>query len=81
VNVLRGLQGVLQNFRAEQGLLVCWGGYTQPVVKEARQSFFTVRLWDSADLLGMILKCHDRFPDDLKAELPLKRVWALVVEE
>jgi restriction system protein len=81
VNVLRGLQGVLQNFHAEQGLLVCWGGFKSSVIQEARQSFFTIRLWDSGDLLGMILKNHDKFSDDLKAELPLKRVWALVLEE
>ncbi len=31
VNVLRGLQGVLQNFHAEQGLLVCWGGFKSSV--------------------------------------------------
>lgn len=81
VVVLRGLQGVLQNFHAEQGLLVCWGGFKSSVIQEARQSFFTIRLWDSGDLLGMILKNHDKFSDDLKAELPLKRVWALVLEE
>ncbi len=38
-------------------------------------------MWDSGDLLGMILKNHDKFPDELKAELPLKRIWALVLEE
>lgn len=81
VNVLRELQGILQNFHAEQGLLVSWGGYKASVIQEARQSFFTIRLWDSGDLLAMILKNHDKFSDDLKAELPLKRVWALVLEE
>lgn len=81
VGILRGLQGILQNFHAEQGLLVCWGGFKSSVIQEARQSFFTIRLWDSGDLLEMILKNHDKFSDDLKAELPLKRVWALVLEE
>jgi restriction system protein len=81
VNILRGLQGVLQNFHAEHGLLVCWGGYKSSVITEARQSFFTIRLWDSGDLLEMILRNHDKFSDDLKAELPLKRVWALVLED
>ena len=81
VNVLRGLQGILQNFHAEQGLLVSWGGFKASVIQEARQSFFSIRLWDSGDLLAMILKNHDKFSDDLKAELPLKRVWALVLEE
>lgn len=81
VSVLRGLQGILQNFRADQGLLVSWGGYKASVLQEARQSFFTIRLWDSGDLLGAILKNHDRFPDELQAELPLKRIWALVLED
>jgi restriction system protein len=81
VNVLRGLQGILKNFHAEQGLLVSWGGFKSSVIQEARQSFFMIRLWNSGDLLGMILKNHDKFSDDLKAELPLKRVWALVLEE
>ncbi len=81
VNVLRGLQGILQNFRAEQGLLVSWGGFKSSVWQEARQSFFQIRLWDSGDLLRAIFKNYDRFPDQLQAELPLKRVWALVLEE
>jgi len=81
VSILRGLQGILQNFRADQGLLVSWGGYKSSVVHEARQSFFSIRLWDSGDLLKAIFKNYDKFPDQLQAELPLKRIWALVLEE
>ena len=81
VNTLRELQGVLRNFHAEQGLLISWGGFKSSVIQEARQNFFTIRLWDSGDLLAMILKNHDKFPDNLKARLPLKRVWALVLED
>lgn len=81
VTVLRGLQGILQNFRAEQGLLVSWGGFKSSVLQEARQSFFQIRLWDSGDLLKAIFKNCDKFSDQLQAELPLKRIWALVLEE
>ncbi len=81
VTVLRGLQGILQNFHAEQGLLVCWGGFKQSVLQEARQSFFSIRLWDSGDLLKAIFRNYDKFPEQLQAELPLKRIWALVLEE
>jgi restriction system protein len=81
VNVLRDLQGILQNFRADQGLLVAWGGFKSSVLQEARQSFFQIRLWDSGDLLKAIFKNYDKFPDQLQAELPLKRIWALVLEE
>jgi restriction system protein len=81
VDALRGLQGILQNFHAEQGLLISWGGFKSAVIQEARQSFFTIRLWDSGDLLAAILKNNEKFSDDLQAELPLKRVWALVLED
>ena len=81
VEVLRALQGTSQSFKAQQGLLVSWGGFKRTVLEEARRSFFTVRLWDSGDLLNEILKNYDQFPDDLKAELPLKRIWSPVLEE
>jgi len=71
----------MQTFQADQGLLVCWGGYKKSVLSEARQSFFKVRLWDAGDLVDALLRNYDRFDEDLRAELPLKRVWALVQEE
>lgn len=81
VNVLRSLQGTMGNFGAEQGLLVSWGGFTGPTLQEARRSFFTVRLWDSGDLVEAIQRHYDSLPDTLQAELPLKRMWGLVLEE
>jgi len=81
VSVLRELQGVMQKVRASQGLLVSWGGFTQRALQEARDSFFTIRLWDQGSILNEIFKCYDKFDSDLKAELPLKRIWALVKEE
>ena len=68
-----------KRFHAEQGLLISWGGFKSSVIQEARQNFFTIRLWDSGDLLAMILRNHDKFPDNLKARLPLERAWALVL--
>jgi len=81
VNVFRALQGTMINFKAEQGLLVSWGGFTKNVEREARQSFFNVRLWDADDFVEAIFKNYDKLSDNIKAELPLKRLWALVVEE
>ena len=40
-----------------------------------------VRLWDSSDLVGAIYRNYERLPAEIQAELPLKRVWMLVVEE
>jgi restriction system protein len=81
VNVLRSLQGTMGNFGATQGLLVSWGGFTKAVIDESRLSFFTVRLWDSDQLIKAIFKNYDKLSDSLQAELPLKRIWALVLEE
>lgn len=81
VKVLRGLQGVMANFGAERGLLVSWGGFTRDTIKEARLNFFNIRLWDSDDLIRAILKNYDNLSDSLQAELPLKRIWALVIKD
>ncbi len=81
VTVYRTLQGVMQTFNAEQGLLVCWGGFTRAVLQESKQGHFTVRLWESSDLVGAIYRNYDRLPAEIQAELPLKQVWMLVSEE
>lgn len=81
VGVLRELQGILKNFGAQHGLLVAWGGYKSSVANEARRLFFDIRLWDAGDIVDEIYRNYDRLPPELQAELPLKRIWALVPEE
>jgi restriction system protein len=80
VSVLRELRGVMQRVGANEGLLVSWGGFTKDTIQEARNVFFTMRLWDQGSLLNEIVKHYEHFDDDLKAELPLKRIWTLVEE-
>ncbi len=81
VRVLRELQGTMTNFKADEGLLVSWGGFNRAARKEARQSFFSVRLWDADDLIAALQRNYSRLPEELRKELPLKQVWALVTEE
>jgi len=81
VTVYRGLQGSMQSFKAEQGLLMCWGGFNKAVRAEAKQGYFAVRLWESRDLVEAIYRNYERLPAEIQAELPLKKVWMLVVEE
>jgi restriction system protein len=81
VTVFRALQGTMTTFQASQGLLVCWGGFTQPVKTEARQHTFRIRLWDQSDLVNAVYRTYERLPEEIQAELPLKRVWTLVREE
>lgn len=77
VSVFRGLIGTMDAFDAEQGLLVAWGGFKDTVVREARSAFFRVRLWDAGDLLDAVFWNYDKLPEEMQAELPLKRIWAL----
>jgi restriction system protein len=81
VTTLRALQGTMQTFKATQGLLVSWGGFTRAVYREARQSYFHVRLWSASDVVEAIYRVYERLHEEIQAELPLKRVWALVLEE
>jgi restriction system protein len=81
VTVYRTLQGSMQSFKAEQGLLVAWGGFNRVVLAEAKQGYFAVRLWESRDLVEAIYRNYERLPAEIQAELPLKRVWMLVHEE
>ncbi len=81
VNVFRALQGTMQSFKADRGLLVCWGGFTGPLEQEARQHHFSIRLWGASDLVEAIYRVYDQLPEEIQAELPLKRVWSLVLED
>jgi restriction system protein len=81
VTVYRTLQGSMQTFKAEQGLLVCWGGFNKVVLTEAKQGHFSVRLWESRDVVEAIYRNYERLPAEIQAELPLKKVWMLVAEE
>ncbi len=80
VTVYRNLLGVMQTFKADQGLLVCWGGYNKAVQAESKQNAFVVKLWDSGQLVEAIYRLYDKLPAEIQAELPLKRVWMLVME-
>jgi restriction system protein len=79
VTVLRDLQGTMKNFGAKQGLLVSTGGFKSTVLAEARRNFFEVRLWDAETLVSNVLAHYEAFSDEMKAALPLKRIWTLAL--
>ena len=69
------LVGTMQNIHAQYGLLVSWGGFKSSVDRERASQFFRVRLWDQTDLIGQLLHHYDELDEDLRTELPLKRIW------
>jgi len=75
--VLDQMLGTMQNVEADHGLLVCWGGFKPTVKRELARQFFKVRLWDQNDLIDEFLANYDKLDEDLRAELPLKRIWTV----
>jgi len=80
VKIVRELEGVVKNHKAEHGLLVSWGGINGPAEKEMSRSFFSIRLWDQDKIVEEILKNYENLGGSVKAELPLKKIWTLVEE-
>lgn len=75
------LIGTMSNYNADYGLLVSWSGFKTSVIKEIPKQFFRVRLWDSRTIIQEIFNNYDNLSDDIKSEIPLKRVWMLNLEE
>lgn len=75
------LLGAVAKFGAQEGLFVSWSGYKTNVQKELAASFFRVRLWSQKELLEALFVNYDHLDDELKAELPLKRIWTVAVQD
>lgn len=76
-SVVRGLQGAMASHKADQGLLVAWGGLNKPATAAIRTDRLTIRVWDAEDVLDHLFAAYDRLPDDVRARIPLKRTWVL----
>jgi restriction system protein len=75
------LVGTMQNVQADQGLLVSWGGFKSSVEREIASQFFRVRLWDQDTLIKELLDNYSQLDEDLRAEIPLKRIWTVATQE
>ncbi len=75
------LIGTMQNMNAEQGSLVSWDGFKSSIDKEKASQFFRVRLWDQGNLIEQLLDHYENLDENLKTELPLKRIWTVALAE
>ena len=78
---LKSLIGNIQETQADSGLLVSWNGFTSPVRKRVNELYFRVRLWGRQEIIDNLLAVYDQLPEEITAELPLKRTWTLVPED
>lgn len=75
------LLGAVAKFGAQEGLFVSWSGFKTNVSRELAAQFFKVRLWTQTELLDQLFALYEKFDEELKAELPLKRVWVVATQE
>lgn len=80
-DILNQLNGVVQKFGASHGILVAWGGLTRPADKDMRNAFFRTRLWDQTKIVNELVSNYDQLDDELKSEIPLRRMWAVIESE
>lgn len=62
---------------AEQGLLVAWGGLTKPARDALKNQRLRVRVWEAGDVVDAALRTYDRLPEEIRTQVPLRRVWML----
>jgi restriction system protein len=75
------LLGAMTKFGAQEGLFVSRSGFKKNVQKELASTFFKVRLWTQAELFAALFANYDHLDAEIKAELPLKRIWTLALQE
>ena len=78
---LQGLIGCIADINADQGLLVSWSGFTSPVRQRVNELYFRVRLWGRDDILNALFRTYDKLPEDIRAELPLQRIWTYLPQD
>ncbi len=78
---LRNLLGAAGSFGADQSLFVSWSGFNRGARRLARDQWFNLRIWDSADLIEKITENYDRLPKEIQAELPLKQIWVIANDD
>lgn len=75
------LLGAMDNTKADAALFVSWGGFKSTVYKELANRFFRIRLWGQKEILEQVFASYDKLDEDLRAELPLKRIWTVAQAE
>jgi len=71
------LIGAISNFKADYGLLVSWSGFKSSVTNVVSNHFFKVRFWTHKEILKELLENYENLDNDIKSEIPLKRIWVI----
>lgn len=75
------LIGARDKYNAKFALLVSWGGFRKGVRRDYMEKYFGLRLWSQRDVLDELYDCYDNLSEEIKAELPLERIWSVIQED
>lgn len=75
--VLDQLGGVVSQHNADHGLLVTLSDLTKDARDKVSAQQLKVAVWDTEEVLRRLLKHYEVLPEDVKAKIPLKRVWLI----
>lgn len=75
--IVKELHGNMATHGAEQGLLVAWDGLSKPARDALKANNMRVRVWQDTDVVEAVLANYEKLDSDIRAQLPLKRVWIL----
>ena len=78
---LQSLIGCIADTHADQGLIVSWSGFKSTVERRTNELFFRVRLWGREEIVTALFNVYEALPEEIRAELPLRRTWTLVPDE
>lgn len=75
--VLDRLGGVVSQHSADHGLLVAMGGLTPQAQAKVDAQRLKVAVWDEEEVLRRLYKHYAVMPDDIQADIPLRRAWVI----
>jgi restriction system protein len=67
--------------RPSRGCSSPGGGFKNSVYQQEAVQFFKPRLWDQDALIAELLANYEKLDADLRAELPLQRIWTVAAQE
>jgi restriction system protein len=57
------------------------GTISDTVLRQVPEKFFHVRMWNQDDIIDEVLATYTDLGADIQAELPLKRIWTVALED
>ena len=78
---LQSLLGSITDAHADHGLLVSWSGFNSAVRQRVNELYFRIRIGGRDDFLDALLAVYERLPEEMRARLPLRRLWTVVPDE